>query len=221
MNLYVRYFDREYLAKSVEDALEFLQSIEEIKLESNAASRINTFLSSSNLYPFRLKVSFSNYVLFLKTEAETIEQFKEEEAQRKEHKVDRVVTMAERKKNILDALNEEKIGWWDTTITFKRVITMPDTGKCKYVDTRFHVKQRAKSAMDAYNHLIDHLLDRPEVDPRSQFPSAKSDKFEYQFLGEECTENEEQKAGSKEQEMPIEVNETPMDTNEAPIEVNE
>ena len=98
MNLYVRYFDREYLAKSVEDAIGFLQSIEEIKLESNAASRITTFLSSSNIYPFRLKVSYSNYVLFLKTEAETLEQFKEEEALRKEQKLERVVTMAERKK---------------------------------------------------------------------------------------------------------------------------
>ena len=185
MNLYVRYFDREYLAKSVEDALEFLQSIEEIKLESNAASRINTFLSSSNLYPFRLKVSFSNYVLFLKTEAETIEQFKEEEAQRKEHKVDRVVTMAERKKNILDALNEEKIGWWDTTITFKRVITMPDTGKCKYIDTPFRVRMKANSAMDAYNRIVEHLQGRLEIDPRSQFPSAKSEKFDYEYLGEE------------------------------------
>ena len=77
MNLYVRYFDHEYLAKSVDDALEFLSSIPEIKLESNAASRITTFLNSSNLYPFRLKVSYSNYVLFLKTEAENLEQFKE------------------------------------------------------------------------------------------------------------------------------------------------
>ncbi|MBO4674064.1 MAG: hypothetical protein J5616_06925 [Bacteroidaceae bacterium] len=188
MNLYVRYFDREYLAKTVDEALEFLQTIEEIKLESNAASRINTFLSSSNLYPFRLKVSFSNYVLFLKTEADTIEQFKEEEAKRKEQKADRVTTMAERKKNILDALNEEFVGWWDTALTFKRVITMPDTGKCKYIDTRFHVRQRAKSAMDAYNHIIDHLLDRPDVDPRSQFPSAKSDKYEHTFLGEELPE---------------------------------
>ena len=91
MNLYVRYFDHEYLAKSVDDALEFLAvPSEEIKLESNAASRITTFLNSSNLYPFRLKVSYSNYVLFLKTEAETMEQFKEEEALRKEQKIDRV-----------------------------------------------------------------------------------------------------------------------------------
>ena len=62
MNLYVRYFDHECLVKSVEEAIDFLRSIPEIKVESNAASRITTFLNSSNLYPFRLKVSYSNYV---------------------------------------------------------------------------------------------------------------------------------------------------------------
>ncbi|MBR1667654.1 MAG: hypothetical protein IJ693_05160 [Bacteroidaceae bacterium] len=190
MNLYVRYFDHEHLAKSIDDAIDFLQTIDEIKLESNAANRINTFLNSSNLYPFRLKVSYSNYVLFLKTEAETLEQFKEEETLRKEQKADRVMTMAERKKNILDALNEQKVGWWDTTLTFKRVITMPETGKCKYIDTRFRVKQKAQSAMDAYNHLVDYLQDRPDLDPRSQFPSAKSEKFEYVFLGDEDSPEE-------------------------------
>ena len=174
MNLYVRYFDHEYLAKSVDDALEFLSSIPEIKLESNAASRITTFLNSSNLYPFRLKVSYSNYVLFLKTEAENLEQFKEEEALRKEQKIDRVSTMAERKKSIIDALNEENIGWWEAGLTFKRVLIIPETGKCKYVDTPFRVRLKAVSAIDAYNRIVDHLKSRPEVDPRSQFPSAKS-----------------------------------------------
>ena len=93
MNLYVRYFDHECLVKSVEEAIDFLRSIPEIKVESNAASRITTFLNSSNLYPFRLKVSYSNYVLFLKTEAENLEQFKEEEAMRKEQKAERITTM--------------------------------------------------------------------------------------------------------------------------------
>ena len=92
------------------------------------------------------------------------------------------------KKNILDALNEKKIGWWDTALTFKRVITMPETGKCKYVDTRIRVRQKAESAMDAYNHLIDHLINRPEVDTRSQFPSCKSEKYEYAYLGEDSVE---------------------------------
>ncbi len=195
MNLYVRYFDHECLAKSVEEAIDFLRSIPEIKVESNAASRITTFLNSSNLYPFRLKVSYSNYVLFLKTEAENLEQFKEEEAMRKEQKAERITTMAERKKTILDALNEEKVGWWEAALTFKRVLTIPETGKCKYVDTPFRVRLKALSAMDAYNRIINHLKNRPEVDPRSQFPSAKSDKFEYQFIGEE---NENTEASSNE-----------------------
>lgn len=179
------------MVKSVEEAIDFLHSIPEIKVESNAASRITTFLNSSNLYPFRLKVSYSNYVLFLKTEAENLEQFKEEEAMRKEQKAERITTMAERKKTILDALNEEKVGWWEAALTFKRVLTIPETGKCKYVDTPFRVRLRALSAMDAYNRIINHLKNRPEVDPRSQFPSAKSDKFEYQFIGEESENAEE------------------------------
>ena len=191
MNLYVRYFDHEYLAKSVDDALDFLRSIPEIKVESNAASRITTFLNSSNLCPFRLKVSYSNYVLFLKTEAENLEQFKEEEALRKEQKIDRVSTMAERKKSIIDALNEENIGWWEAGLTFKRVLIIPETGKCKYVDTPFRARLKAVSAIDAYNRIVDHLKSRPEVDPRSQFPSAKSEKFEYQFIGEDESTEEE------------------------------
>jgi hypothetical protein len=136
-------------------------------------------------------VSYSNYVLFLKTEAENLEQFKEEEAMRKEQKAERITTMAERKKTILDALNEEKVGWWEAALTFKRVLTIPETGKCKYVDTPFRVRLRALSAMDAYNRIINYLKNRPEVDPRSQFPSAKSDKFEYQFIGEENENTEE------------------------------
>lgn len=201
MNLYVRYFDHEYLAKSVDDAINFLRSIEEIKLESNAGSRIATFLSSSNIYPFRLKVSYSNYVLFLKTEAETLDQFKEEEAMRKEQKMERVASMAERKKSIMDALNEENIGWWEAGLTFKRVLIIPETGKCKYVDTPFRVRLRAFSAMDAYNRIIEHLKNRPEIDPRSQFPSAKSDKFEYQFIGEEY--GAENNAGEASEAEPV------------------
>lgn len=189
MNLYVRYFDHECLAKTIDEALDFLSTIDEIKLESNTASRISTFLNSSNLYPFRLKVSYSNYVLFLKTEAETLEQFKIEEAMRKEQKFDRVATIAERKKSIMEALNEEKIGWWEACLTFKRVLTMPETGKCKYIDTPFRVRLKANSAMDAYNRIVDHLRNRPDVDPRSQFPAAKSQNYEYKFL-EDCEEAE-------------------------------
>ncbi len=187
MNLYVRYFDNECVAKSVEESLDFLRSIGEIKLDNNVANRINTFLNSSNLYPFRLKVSYSNYVLFLKTEAETLEQFKIEEQQRKEQKAaagGTLQTMAERKKSILEALNEEHVGWYEASILFKRVVLVHQTQKFQYIDTRFRVRCKAISAMDCYNRIIDHLKSRKEIDSRSQFPSAKSANFEYKFLGE-------------------------------------
>lgn len=187
MNLYIRYFNNEHLAKSVDEAIDFLLSLGEIKIEKNTHSRITTFLNSSNLYPYRLKVSYSNYVLFLKTEAETLEQFKEEEQKRKEQKdLDNghVPSMAERKKSILDALNEQHIGWYEAGVLFKRVITIPETQKCQYIDTTFRVRCKAISAMDCYNRIIDHLKSRKEVDPRSQFPSAKSTNFSYKFLEE-------------------------------------
>lgn len=193
MNLYVRYFSHETLAKSVDEALDFLATIPEIRIENNTRSRISTFLRSSNLYPFRLKVTFSNYVLFLKTEAESLEAFKEEEAIRRAQKSEQNNGINDRKKTIMDALNTPKRGWWLTSIKFKRVITMPHTGKCQYVDTTFTVKQIADSAMDAYNRIIDHLKHRIDVDIRSQFPSAKSANFEYKFI-EELSDNESHNA---------------------------
>ena len=90
--------------------------------------------------------------------------------------------MSERKKTILDILNEPHSGWYDATIYFKRVIQNPETGKCKYVDTRFRVRLLAESAMHCYDRIITHLQNRQDVDPRSQFPSAKSSNFEYVFL---------------------------------------
>ena len=193
MNLYVRYFSNEAVVKTADEALDFLATIPEIRLENSARNRINTFIKSSNLYPFRLKVTYSNYVLFLKTEAETLEQFKEEEAMRRAQKNEDTPSISERKKTIMDALNAEKKGWWLTSLKFKRVITMPHSGKCQYVDTTFTVRQIANSAMDAYNRLIDHLKSRSDVDPRSQFPSAKSANFEYQFLETIATEQETDK----------------------------
>lgn len=192
MNLYIRYFNNEHLAKSIDEAIDFLVSLNEIKVDNNVANRLTTFLNSSNLYPYRLKVSYSNYVLFLKTEAESLEQFKIEEQRRKEQKAQDAShpqTMAERKRSIIDALNEQHVGWYDAWVLFKRVITIPQTQKCQYVDTRFRVRCKANSAMDCYNRIISHLKSRKDIDQRSQFPSAKSNNFDYKFLGEEAPKN--------------------------------
>ncbi len=183
MNLYVRYFDKETLAHNIDEIATFLEAIDEFKIENSMLDRVLAFYNSSNTYPFRLKVSYSNYVLFLKTEADTIEEFHSLEQQRKEHKAPEIRTAADRKRSILEALNEPREGWYEGAIMFKRVLLNPETNKCQYKDTHFRARVKARSAMECYERIIDHLSNRQDVDPRSQFPSAKSNNFEYKFLG--------------------------------------
>jgi hypothetical protein len=79
-------------------------------------------------------------------------------------------------------LNEERYGWYEGTIDFKRVQMVPGTGKFQYRDTRFVACCKAESGLECYNRIVDHLLGR--VDPRSQFPSAKGKNFKFRYLGD-------------------------------------
>ena len=79
-------------------------------------------------------------------------------------------------------LNEERFGWYEGTIDFKRVQLVPGTGKFQYRDTHFVARVKAVSGLDCYNRIVDHLSQR--VDSRSQFPSAKGKNFRFQYLGQ-------------------------------------
>lgn len=195
MNLYVRYFDYETLATNMNEVAEFISSIKEINVDENSLARVKNFWESDNAYPFRLKVSFSNYVLFLKTDAHDLPEFKYLEQLRKENKGDGVApqTMSEKKRSLLDTLNEPKEGWYEATLMFKRVVQIRTTNKFQYRDTRFKVRLKAASPMDCYNRVVEHLRNRQDVDPRSQFPSAKSANFVYTFLDGDNAVNEEDK----------------------------
>ena len=195
MNLYVRYFDYETLATNMNEVAEFISSIKEINVDENSLARVKNFWESDNAFPFRLKVSFSNYVLFLKTDAHDLPEFKYLEQLRKENKGDGVApqTMSEKKRSLLDALNEPKEGWYEATLMFKRVVQIRTTNKFQYRDTRFKVRLKAASPMDCYNRVVEHLRNRQDVDPRSQFPSAKSANFVYTFLDDDNAVNEEDK----------------------------
>ncbi len=197
MNLYVRYFDHETLAYNMDDVVAFLNSIGEIKVDHNAIDRIINFVESDSTYPFRLKVSYSNYVLFLKTEAKDLEDFKLQEKLRKEQRAAEHMTMAEKKRLQQDLLNEKHVGWYEASLMFKRVIMNPESGKCQYVDTLFRVRLKAESAMDCYNRIVEHLQNRQDVDPRSQFPSVKSNNFEYKFLEDKPEDKTEDKTEEK------------------------
>ena len=184
MNLFVRYFNNETLAHNAEEAIAFLNTIGEIKVDESAFSRVSEFYKSANPYPFRLKVSYNNYVLFLKTDASTLEEFHKLEAENKAVKTSgKVLSSSDKKRIELQNYSKSKPGWYEATIVFKRVIVNSVTNKCHYADTTFSARCKADSTLDCYSRVIDHLKARPELDPRCQYPSIRSNNFTCNYIG--------------------------------------
>lgn len=79
----------------------------------------------------------------------------------------------------------EQPGWYEGEVLFKRVVPIPGTGKFKYLDTRFKARCKAHNSLECYERLTEHLRSRQDVDPRSQFPSARGKNFSWTYLGME------------------------------------
>lgn len=195
MNLYIRYFDDEIVVTSVEEALDFIRTIQGFNVTPQFEVEFREYAEGSMPFPKRFKVRARVYFIVIKTLAKTLEEFKAngkgamKEAELLEDVED--VTMAEeqprpllRPKDLIQMrLNDEQPGWYEATMHFKRVVVVPETGKFDYQDTTFMARLKAYSGMDCYNRLVDYLRSRADIDPRSQFPSAKGKNFEYTFLG--------------------------------------
>ena len=177
MNLYLRYFDKETLVTSVDEAIAFLAEIDEIGMNPMLESDIREYVNSDVFYPKRYKVRPRVYFIIIKTEAESMLDFKEKKAVRPV-----AAAVKDRASSpILLRLNEERFGWYECVIDFKRVLMVPGTGKFQYRDTRFVVQMKVMSGIDCYNRIVEHLRER--VDERSQFPSAKGKNFHFVYLG--------------------------------------
>ena len=179
MNLYLRYFESEVFAYSLDEAFDFLQSIPEIDLDEFLMSDIQQYVESNNMYPKRYKVHGRAYFIIIKTTASSMEEFKNNgaaahDAQNENKALPRTKT---------DVFTEYNPGWYDGSVLFKRVVPIPQTQKFQYVDTLFAAKVKAVSRQDCYNKIIDHLRSRNDIDPRSQFPSIKGRNFECVFRG--------------------------------------
>ena len=176
MNSYLRYFDRETLVSTVDEAIEFLNSIDEIEMDPLLEADIREYVASDVFYPKRYKIHPRVYFIIIKTDAATMQDFKEKKAL---HPVEenRVKPVAP----VLVRLNEECEGWYEGMLEFKRVLLVPGTGKFQYRDTQFAARVKAFSGMDCYQRIVDHLRER--VDERSQFPSAKGKNFKFRYLG--------------------------------------
>ena len=178
MNLYLRYFDNETLVSSADDAIEFLSNIEEIGMNPVLEADIRDYVASDVFYPKRYKIRPRVYFIIIKTEAATMLDFKEKRALRGD---DMEVKPQRQAQSAIMKLNEERDGWYEGTIDFKRVLLVPGTGKFQYRDTHFVAQVKAESGLDCYNRIVAHLQER--VDERSQFPSVKGKNFKFRYLG--------------------------------------
>ena len=177
MNLYLRYFDNEILVHTVDEAIDFLSSIEEIGMDAALEQDIRQYAESDIYYPKRYKIRPRVYFIVIKTEAATMEDFKNKKDLRTPSENGDKPQIAP----ALARLNEQREGWYEGIVDFKRVLLVPGTGKFEYRDTRFVARCKAMSGMDCYNRIIDNL--RQRVDPRSQFPSPKGKNFQFEYLG--------------------------------------
>lgn len=179
MNLYIRFFDKEILAYSVEEALDFLRSISEVEVDGSLEKEIRDYANSDLYFPKRIRFRPRIYFIMIKTTAQTLADFKEKKAIRpmspmsNEHR-DLLASAATRLTEICE-------GWYEGVLDFKRVVMIPSTGKFEYRDTHFEARCKAVSGIDCYNRIVEHL--RTRVDSRSQFPSAKGKNFHFTYLG--------------------------------------
>jgi hypothetical protein len=176
MNLYLRYFDNETLVSSADEAIDFLARIDEIGMNPDLEADIRDYVASDMVYPKRYKIRPRVYFIIIKTEAASMQEIKNnrtlhDDAAPKERGASPIILK----------LNEEREGWYEGSIDFKRVQMVPGTGKFQYRDTHFVAQVKAYSGLDCYNRIVDHL--RQRVDDRSQFPSAKGKNFKFIYLG--------------------------------------
>jgi len=194
MNLYIRYFDDEVVVTSVEDALNFIRGIQGFACTPAFEEDFRQYAEGNMPYPKRYKVRARVYFIVIKTLATTLEEFKangkgnaeaDVESFQDEEMIESgaVRPRLRPKDQIQQRLNDELPGWYEGSVQFKRVVQNAVTGKCDYHDTVFVAHVKAHSGMDCYNRIIDHLRTRSDVDPRSQFPSAKGKNYRYTYLG--------------------------------------
>ncbi|MCQ2129707.1 MAG: hypothetical protein MJZ08_09800 [Bacteroidaceae bacterium] len=175
MNLYLRYFDKETFAYSIDEALDFLYSIDEIGMNAEIAKDVADYVESNVLYPKRYKVRQRVYFIVIKTEAANMQDFKEKKAIKSAQKQEASTAPQ------VNILEQKLVGWYEGTLTFKRVSVVPGTQKFQYLDTTFVARCKASSGTECYNRIVNHLRER--VDARSQFPAAKGKYFKFTFLG--------------------------------------
>lgn len=192
MNLYVRYFNEEFLAHSVDEAIDFLKSLDipDFDFGEKFNNELARYLNSDISYPKRYKVRAHTYFLIIKTIADNMDEFKSNNDKKNGRMDSEEDNFQSKKRQRSSVLNDEIEGWYDGTLIFKRVIVIPGTSKFQYKDTRYRAQCKAKSPLDCYNRIVEYLRNRQDIDLRSQFPSPRGRNFMFTYLGTERPEVE-------------------------------
>ena len=75
MNLYLRYFDREILVNTVDEAIAFLSDIDEIGMNHMLEADIRDYVASDVAYPKRYKIRPRVYFIIIKTPLQLVQLF--------------------------------------------------------------------------------------------------------------------------------------------------
>jgi len=188
MNIYVRYFNNEALVRNLDELFDFLSGLGDITINKLMVDELTNYVNDEANYPKRYKVRPRVYFILIKTTAQTLEEFKANnrspQAAPAALPYGGNIGGMVRKDSRVFMLQEQREGWYFGRINFKRVLLIPGTQKFQYRDTTFAAYVRTTSAIECYNRIVSHLKNRQDIDPRSQFPSAKGSNFSYEFFGE-------------------------------------
>lgn len=186
MNIYVRYFDHEALVSNVDELITFLHSLSDVSLDKEMIENIYDYVNGPLPYPKRYKIRPRVYFILIKTAAETMEEFKSNKKQATTLSPSGEVGTKKEARTAL--LSEIQAGWYYCSLTFKRVVMNPNTNKFSYQDTIFSAFLRANSGQECYDKIVLHLKSRKDVDTRSQYPSARGNRFSFEYVGQVLTE---------------------------------
>ena len=112
MNLYLRYFDNETLVSHVDEAIDFLRSIQDINVTPEMEADIRDYAASDVFFPKRYKVRAHVYFIIIKTVADTMLDFKQKKGLRSQ-----TPNIAQDRRgqsdNSLFLLTQTREGWYE------------------------------------------------------------------------------------------------------------
>ena len=183
MNIYARYFDQEIVASSFEELMNFLTSIPEINVTTELLDSVKAYIDSPLPYPKRYKLRPRVYFILIKTTAKNIQEFKNNKNQAESTKESSESTANSYKNERISSLCDDNPGWYKVSLSIKRMVHIKELQKFQYQDSAITAYINSNSPIGCYNRLTEYIKSRQDIDPRSQIPSAKSDSFQFEYIG--------------------------------------